>query len=65
MMCYKDKTFCTFYEKCTNGKECNRALTPIVQQQAEKWWGNKDVPINVYSTKPECFKEIKNKQNEE
>jgi hypothetical protein len=59
-MVYKDKTFCTFWQYCKLGEQCSVALTPKIQEDAEKWWGNKDAPISVYLDKPDCFKEIEN-----
>lgn len=56
MMCFKDKTFCPFWKECISGIECLAALTPKVEEEAEKWWGNKDYPIAVYVDKPECYK---------
>jgi len=55
MLCYRDITFCPFYMECAKEDNCGCALTPEVQLNAEKWWGNKDVPICVYSEKPSCF----------
>ena len=63
MMCYKDTTFCPFYLECINGKDCTAALTPKVEEDAEKWWkliSEEGIPpITIYLDKPECFKEIK------
>ena len=54
MICYGDMTFCTFWKECKDGKECNRALTEKVEQDAEKWM--KNAPICTFVEKPECFK---------
>jgi len=64
MICYKDKTFCKFYEECALGKDCTRALTPEVIEDATKWLELLDVPISVYINKPECFKEIEDKDED-
>ena len=56
MICYKDKTFCTFHKECKEGKECGRALTPEVKRVAREWWGNEKAPIAMFSEKPNCFK---------
>ena len=61
MFCYRDMTFCTFWEDCALGKDCFRALTPKVREEAEKWAkaaGLKSAPICQYDTKsePPCFK---------
>lgn len=64
MICYKDKTFCKFYEECALGKDCSRALTPEVIEDATKWLELLDVPISVYLNKPECFKEIEDEDED-
>ena len=56
MICYRDMTFCE-EKKCSEFKNCHRALTNKVQKEAEKWWGSKDAPICVFLGKPDCFKE--------
>ena len=53
MMCYRDKTFCTYYQICKNGYNCDRALTNKVKKEASEWM--KNPPICVYSDFPECF----------
>ena len=63
-MCYKDKTFCSFYLECKNGHNCTAALTDKVREDAKKWWGNDNAPIMEYIYKPECFKEIENKDED-
>jgi hypothetical protein len=64
MLCYRDRTFCTFYKECKIGEECSVALTDEVQEAADKWWKsfNSDHPtqIMIYGTKPECFIETNN-----
>ena len=52
MMCYRDMTFCTFWEDCKNVKDCNRPLTQKVLDAAEEWMENP--PICKFSAKPEC-----------
>jgi hypothetical protein len=54
MMCYKDMTFCRFYEDCTKAKECHRPYTPEVKAAAEKWWGSEDAPVCFFMNKPAC-----------
>jgi len=54
MICYQDKTFCSFYMICKHGHTCDRALTPDVIDKARKWWGG-DAPIAVYDEFPDCF----------
>jgi hypothetical protein len=55
MICYKDKTFCTFHLLCKNGSGCDRALTPKVIKDAKMWWGKDLAPIAQYKDPPECF----------
>ncbi len=57
MMCFRDRTFCNFYNECADGSTCSRALTEKVLQDATKWWGSKDAPISMYIEKPKCFKQ--------
>jgi hypothetical protein len=57
MMCYRDRTWCTFFAKCEKGLECDRALTDKVKVDAERWM--KNAPICQWTEEPECFKEIK------
>ena len=56
MICFKDKTFCPFWKECAFGIGCADALTPKVEEEAEKWWGSKDYSIAVYEEKPNCYK---------
>jgi len=53
MMCYRDITYCGFYEDCANGGPCPRALTQEVLNYAEKYgfW------ISQFIHKPRCFAE--------
>lgn len=53
MMCYRDATFCTFFQLCKNGNDCPRALTDKLKADAEEWMHNP--PICVYAEFPECF----------
>jgi hypothetical protein len=58
MMCFKDKTFCTFYKDCAKSEQCDRPLTRQVEQDAKKWWGGDGYPIAVFVEKPDCHVEI-------
>ena len=58
MMCYRDMTFCTFWEECKKGKECARALTPKVEEAAKRWWKGDDPPFCCFVDNPECFEQI-------
>lgn len=55
MLCYKGRTFCPFYEKCTDGSKCERALTPEIEEKAKAL----EIPIAQFDIKPECFEEDK------
>ena len=57
MQCYRDKTFCTFWEECKLGSECHRAYTSEVQKAAERWWKGDNPPICFFADKPKCFVE--------
>jgi len=63
MICFRDKTFCTFFTKCKDGSTCHSALTPLVNQGAERWWKTFNIdgkpPVCVFIDKPDCFKEKK------
>lgn len=63
MFCYKDMTFCDFYNECSDGIDCNRALTPEVKISAKKWWGSNDYPICLFRPRPECFKVLTDTKN--
>ena len=60
MMCYRDMTFCSFYEDCSKASDCNRPLTPEVKAAANRWFnGESDtpiaaIPISVFAAKPGC-----------
>ena len=55
MICFRDKTFCPYYEECVKGENCPDALTEKVKEDAERWM--KNAPIMQFAGKPECFKE--------
>jgi hypothetical protein len=57
MICFRDMTFCTFYNECAEGEECHRALTPEVRKRADDWWKDcgGEAPIAHFGNKPECF----------
>lgn len=57
-MCYRDMTFCPFYEDCKHREECHRPLTPEVVKKAEEWWGGPDAPIAEFTSKPNCYEQI-------
>ena len=59
MMCYKDMTFCTYYEDCSKSNECLKPFTREVLRQAMNWWGGVNAPIMTFAEKPECWEEKK------
>lgn len=62
MICYKDKTFCPFYETCDKRNDCSRPLTPQVKAAAANWWGSDDAPIAVFVEKPQCHSDNQEKK---
>lgn len=55
MICYRDRTYCTFHEGCQFGTDCDRALTQEVFDKACKWWGSKEPPFAIFTNQPTCF----------
>jgi hypothetical protein len=54
MICFRDMTFCPFWETCAGATTCGRALTPEVVADAHRWWGNDKAPISQYTQPPTC-----------
>ena len=61
MICYKDKTFCSYWETCLMGLNCDRALTEQVKKEAEVWWEKKNPPIVRYLGAPPCYIKVSEK----
>lgn len=53
MICYLDKTFCSFHKWCDEGQLCHRSLTDEVVEQAEKM----ELDICQFVDCPDCFGE--------
>jgi hypothetical protein len=51
MMCYRDRTWCSFYLLCKKASGCDRCLTPKVIEDAQSI----GLPISVFTEFPECF----------
>ena len=51
MLCYRDMTFCPFWQECTRGKECHRALTEEVVHAAKV----EGLDICSWSEEPGCY----------
>ena len=58
MLCYHDKTWCSFYKECGQWDGCSIALTDEIKEDASKCWNGKGLPIMEFVSKPECFKNI-------
>lgn len=54
MFCYKDMTFCQYYETCKSGVHCSRALTPEVKDGADEY----DLGISQFAEVPDCFSQL-------
>lgn len=63
MICFRDKTFCSYWQACTKGETCERALKPEVIVDGTKWWGSEDFPIAMYTAKPSCFDPVVKSSN--
>lgn len=50
MICYKDMTFCSFYADCKKAYDCNRPITPHVEEAARSM----GLPIAQFAEKPDC-----------
>lgn len=57
MLCYRDKTYCTFWRKCKHGSNCHRKLDKGVAISAKKV----NMPICRFIDKPDCFVNAKGK----
>jgi hypothetical protein len=64
MMCYRDTTFCAGGSPCcVKFNTCKHALTEVVKENAELWWGAPGAPIAKYTNpnKLPCY-ESRNKE---
>ena len=52
-LCYRDRTFCSYWGGCKDGKECGRALTHTIEVKAREI----RLPISQFADKPECFRD--------
>ena len=60
MICYRDRTFCPFFEYCEDGDTCERALKPDVYEAAHSI----NLPISSFVAPPiDCFKHKLNEEN--
>lgn len=58
-MCYRDRTYCPFWESCVEGKECPRALTSEIIEGANKFGKECGMdggfPISRFANYPDCY----------
>lgn len=56
MLCYRDMTFCTYWEDCDDAPKCHRPLTEEVRTAADRWWGDEEgsPPIACFAQMPDC-----------
>ena len=47
MICYKDMTFCGYYETCKDGKECFRSLDKVPDDT--------ELLVMQFRNKPKCW----------
>ena len=58
-MCYRDKTFCSFWRDCDNAGSCGRAMTDDVVSGAERT----GLPIARYMEKPSCHSDFESSRS--
>ena len=54
MICYRDMTFCEYWESCKNGKDCYRKLTDLDKKRAKEL----NLPISCFMQKPDCYERM-------
>jgi len=59
MLCYRDMTFCPFWEDCKEGEGCFRALTSDVKASAIKF----GLGTSQFLEPPECLKRWEHEEN--
>lgn len=52
MICFRDRTFCPFYEDCAVAASCDRVLTQKDIDEASE----AGLSIGYYAEKPGCFR---------
>jgi hypothetical protein len=55
MLCYKDTTFCGYWQDCRNSDICHRPLTKKIKENSIEF----GLPICQYSEKPDCWEQKK------
>ena len=56
VICYKGRTYCDVYKRCSKGGGCDRALTPEVVEAAKE----ADLFVSCFVGMPGCFVEVRN-----
>ena len=56
MLCYKDRTFCDFYEDCKNEPRCDSQLTDKIKKEASE----RGLPVSRFASHPHCFEQKEN-----
>lgn len=59
MICYRDKTWCTWYKDCADRQMCDRVLTPEERAKAESL----NLPISQFMAPPKCHTEWKDRED--
>lgn len=54
MKCFRDTTYCRYYQHCRYGKVCNKALTQEIREEAMKY----RFFLCEYTIEPDCYKRI-------
>lgn len=61
MICYRDQTYCPFYNDCKKAKDCFSPLTQEVKDAAIA----AHMPISQFIEKPECHTDFDIKPKKE
>lgn len=59
-MCYRDRTYCSFYKTCIVSISCPRALTEEVIEAANKF----GLPICQFEEQPSCYQSAQKQEDE-
>lgn len=51
MICYRDMTFCPFWQDCTQGAKCPRAATTFVFSEARRL----RIGVCQFMERPDCW----------
>lgn len=59
VICYKDKTWCSYWTTCIANKDCDRAYTEEVKAEVDK----SGLPVCLFFDAPLCYIQLKAKPN--